>query len=96
VPRKNGKSTISAGIALYLLFADKEHGVDVYSAAASVPYKVQLRDSPIYASLSAPTKELLRLVLGKGISHAGRRHWRGVGFNDCRGSSRGQKDERMI
>lgn len=34
VPRKNGKSTIAAGIALYLLFADGEYGADVFSAAA--------------------------------------------------------------
>jgi len=34
VPRKNGKSTLCAGIALYLLFADGEAGAEVYSAAA--------------------------------------------------------------
>lgn len=34
IPRKNGKSTIAAGIALYLLFADDEPGAEVYSAAA--------------------------------------------------------------
>lgn len=34
VPRKNGKSTLAAGIALYLLFADGEAGAEVYSAAA--------------------------------------------------------------
>jgi phage terminase large subunit-like protein len=34
VPRKCGKSTIAAGIALYLLFADHESGAEVYSAAA--------------------------------------------------------------
>jgi phage terminase large subunit-like protein len=34
VPRKCGKSTIAAGIALYLLFADHENGAEVYSAAA--------------------------------------------------------------
>ena len=34
VPRKNGKSTICAGIALYLLFADGEPGAEIYSAAA--------------------------------------------------------------
>jgi phage terminase large subunit-like protein len=34
VPRKCGKSTLAAGIALYLLFADHEHGAEVYSAAA--------------------------------------------------------------
>jgi len=34
VPRKNGKSTMAAGIALYLLFADGEPGAEVYCAAA--------------------------------------------------------------
>jgi phage terminase large subunit-like protein len=34
VARKNGKSTLCAGIALYLLHADREMGAEVYSAAA--------------------------------------------------------------
>ena len=34
VPRKNGKSTLAAGIALYLTFADRENGAQVFSAAA--------------------------------------------------------------
>jgi len=34
IPRKNGKSTIAAGIALYLLLADREKGAEVYTAAA--------------------------------------------------------------
>jgi phage terminase large subunit-like protein len=34
VPRKNGKSTLAAGIGLYLLFADGEPGAEIYSAAA--------------------------------------------------------------
>lgn len=34
LPRKNGKSTISAGLALFMLFADGESGAEVYSAAA--------------------------------------------------------------
>lgn len=33
VPRKNGKSTLSAGIGLYLLVADGEPGAEIYSAA---------------------------------------------------------------
>jgi hypothetical protein len=33
VPRKNGKSTLCAAIALYLLTADREPGAEVYSAA---------------------------------------------------------------
>src|SRR6266705_791444 len=30
VPRKNGKSTLAAGVALYLTFADGEAGAEVY------------------------------------------------------------------
>jgi len=35
VPRKNGKTTITAGVGLYMLLADDEKGAEVYSAAAS-------------------------------------------------------------
>lgn len=34
VPKKNGKSTISSGLALYMMRADGEPGAEVYSAAA--------------------------------------------------------------
>src|SRR5262245_28073787 len=34
IPRKNGKSSLAAGIALYLLAADGERGAEVYSAAS--------------------------------------------------------------
>lgn len=34
IPRKNGKSTLAAGIALYLLFIDPEEGAEIFSAAA--------------------------------------------------------------
>jgi phage terminase large subunit-like protein len=34
VPRKNGKSSMGAALALYLLFADGEQGAEIYSAAA--------------------------------------------------------------
>ena len=33
-PRKNGKTTLAAGVALYVLCADGEPGAEVYSAAA--------------------------------------------------------------
>lgn len=33
VPRKNGKSTLSAGVALYLALADQEPGAKIFSAA---------------------------------------------------------------
>ncbi|MBC7599707.1 MAG: terminase large subunit [Polaromonas sp.] len=35
VPRKNAKSTLSSGIALFMLSADGEHGAEVYSAATT-------------------------------------------------------------
>lgn len=34
VPRKNGKTVFTAGIALYLLFCDGEPGAEIYAAAA--------------------------------------------------------------
>jgi len=34
VPRKNGKTELAAGVALYLLLADEEPGAQIYSAAA--------------------------------------------------------------
>ena len=34
IPRKNGKSTLAAGLALYMLFSDGEAGAEIYSAAA--------------------------------------------------------------
>ncbi len=34
VPKKNGKSTLAAGLSLYLLVGDGEQGAEVYSAAA--------------------------------------------------------------
>ena len=36
VPRKAGKSTLSSGIALVLLLADREAGAEVYAAAGSL------------------------------------------------------------
>ncbi len=35
VPRKNAKSTLTSGVALYMLSADGEHGAEVYSAATT-------------------------------------------------------------
>jgi phage terminase large subunit-like protein len=35
VPRKNGKSLLSAGVGLFMLLADGEHGAEVYSGATS-------------------------------------------------------------
>jgi phage terminase large subunit-like protein len=34
IPRKNGKTALAAGIALYVMFCDGEKGAEIYSAAA--------------------------------------------------------------
>jgi len=33
IPKKNGKSTLAAGIGLYMLMGDREPGAEIYSAA---------------------------------------------------------------
>ena len=59
VGRKNGKSEIAAGIALYLLLADGEEGAEIYGAAcdreqASIVFNVaaeMVRRSPVLAKM---------------------------------------------
>jgi phage terminase large subunit-like protein len=54
IPRKNGKSELAAAVALYLLFADREQGAEIYGAArdrdqASIVFNVaadMVRRSP--------------------------------------------------
>lgn len=75
VPRKNGKSALAAGIGLYMLVADGEHGAEVYSGATSEkqawevfrPAKLMAQKSPALLShfgLSVNAKNLH--VLGNG------------------------------
>ena len=40
IPKKNGKSTLLAGLGLYLLVADGEEGAEVYIAAADRQQRV--------------------------------------------------------
>jgi phage terminase large subunit-like protein len=64
IPRKNGKSTIAAGFALALLFADVEPGAEVYSAAsdkdqAGIVFseaKAMVSDSPQLSELATTYK----------------------------------------
>lgn len=58
VPRKNGKSALAAGLGLYMLCADGEHGAEVYSGATSEkqawevfrPAKLMAQKSPAMVS----------------------------------------------
>lgn len=47
IPRKNGKSTLCAGIALYLLFCDGEEGAEVYSAAGTRDQALMVYDPAV-------------------------------------------------
>lgn len=73
VPRKNGKSTLGAAIALYLLCADKEYGAQIVSAAADTQQaslvfdlaKKMVQWSPKLSSiLEAYKKTLVFMELG--------------------------------
>lgn len=74
IPRKNGKSTIAAGIALYLLFSDGEPGAEVYSCAsdrdqASIVFGLAKSMVQMSPALSSKAKIYRRhIALKKGDS----------------------------
>lgn len=78
IPRKNGKSTLAAGIALYLLFADAEPGAEVYGAAcdrdqASIVFNVaaeMVRRSPLLAQRCKVVDSTKRIVVGSSFYRA--------------------------
>jgi len=67
VPRKNAKTTIAAGIALYLLFCDGEPGAEIYSAAANEEQaalcfdtaKGMVEQSPALAKRGSPFRRVI-------------------------------------
>lgn len=62
VPKKNGKSTVCAGIALLLLKADGEQGAEVYSAAADRDQASIVFNEAKNMVLSSPYLEELLMV----------------------------------
>lgn len=68
IPRKNGKSTLCSGLALYLFAADREPGAQVYTAAGDRG-QAGIVFGPC-RDMAAGSPELAR-ALGKGI----RRHY---------------------
>lgn len=68
IPRKNGKSTLCSGLALYLLMADREPRAEVYAAAGDKPQAgIVFRAARDMASASTA----IRNALGKrGIQRA--------------------------
>lgn len=67
VPRKNGKSTLAAGIALYLLFADGEMGAEVYSAAADRDQAAIVFETAKEMVLSSPALKKRAQVFKRSI-----------------------------
>jgi phage terminase large subunit-like protein len=60
VPRKNGKTTLAAGIGLYLLVADGEAGAEVYCAATKRDQaKLVFADMKAFVRLSPELAELV-------------------------------------
>lgn len=74
--RKNGKSELAAGGALYLLVADDEEGAEIYGAAAdrdqaSIVFNVasqMVKRSPYLSNLLSPIDSRKRIVYNKTAS----------------------------
>lgn len=67
VPRKNGKSTMCAGIGLYLLVADGEPGAEVYTAATKRDQaKIVWGEAAKMVKASPALAKRLQVYLGKG------------------------------
>lgn len=66
VPRKNGKTTICGGLAVYLLAADREMGAQVYAAAVKKDQASKLFDPVKQIAESSPSlKKILVTRQGK-------------------------------
>jgi phage terminase large subunit-like protein len=64
VPRKNGKSSLAAGIALILLYTDREPGAEVYSAAADRDQAAIVFDAAKQMVLASPELSASRRSTG--------------------------------
>lgn len=67
IPRKNGKSTVSSGLGLYLLCADRERGAQVFAAAGDrtqaglvfEPAKQMAAGSPVLAKATKRFRQII-------------------------------------
>jgi phage terminase large subunit-like protein len=66
IPKKNGKSTLLAGIGLYMLVADGEAGAEVYSCAASRDQaSIIFNEAANMVDASGPLSRRLRMLRTK-------------------------------
>jgi phage terminase large subunit-like protein len=76
VPKKNGKSTLAAGIALYLLVGDNEPGAEVYFAAADRDQAAICYNEAANMVEASPLAGKLKLVRSiKRIVYPGQKSW---------------------
>lgn len=70
VPRKNAKSTLTSGVALYMLSADGEPGAEVYSAATTRDQaRIVFNDAQQMARKSPGLREALGVTVGAHNIH---------------------------
>ena len=70
VPRKNGKSAFTAGIGLYMLTADGEHGAEVYSGATTEKQAWEVfGPARLMAKNTEPLLEAFGVVVGAKNLH---------------------------
>jgi phage terminase large subunit-like protein len=63
IPKKNGKSTLCAGLALYLLTKDNEPGAEIYSAAADrAQASIVYNEAAAMMKSSPPLRKRLRNI----------------------------------
>lgn len=67
VPRKNGKTTLAAGICNYMLFCDGEPGAEIYCAAADVEQASLVYDIAKEMVSSDPTLKKVAAILNRRI-----------------------------
>lgn len=67
VPRKNGKSSLAAGIALILLYTDREPGAEVYSAAADRDQAAIVFDTAKQMVLASPELSAISEIYRRSI-----------------------------
>lgn len=75
IPRKNGKSTVIAGIAILMLLVDREPGAEIYSAAAdrdqaAIVFNVakqMIEQDPALAERSAVLKRVITAKSGTSV-----------------------------
>jgi phage terminase large subunit-like protein len=69
IPRKNAKSTLSSGVALYMLTADGEQGAEIYSAATTKDQaRIVFDDAKAMAERSPGLRDLGLAILQHALT----------------------------